>query len=80
VTNASRHQRRIEAARQLRDRLKAEGRTTDARVVDELARSSAVSMGTNRNLQEQLQYVTERLRLSEIAATAHLRALKETTS
>ncbi len=51
----SRHQSRLVAARALRDRLKAEGRTDDARVIDQLCRSSAVSAGLNKSLQSQLR-------------------------
>lgn len=56
----SEHQVRIVAARALRDRLRAEGRETDARIVDNLARSSASSAGLNKRLAEDLQYATKR--------------------
>lgn len=50
-----RHQQRIKAARELRDRLEAEGRNDDARVVQDLCRSSAVSAGLNKSLREDVQ-------------------------
>lgn len=61
----SQHRKRIEAAKALAERLKAEGRHFDANVVQQLCTSSATSIGTNSQLHRDLTAATTRLRQLE---------------
>lgn len=53
---AYRHDKRRADAYELRDRLRAEGRTKDAQIITDLCRSSATSAAMNRVLQDDLAH------------------------